>query len=480
MFDIIIVGAGIVGSMIARKLSKYDLDILVIEKENDVGNVTTTANSAIIHSGYDPLPGTLKAKLNVLGNKQFDQLAKELDVKFIRNGSITLCLDKEDLPILDELYKRSQINGVESHILEKEELLKLEPNISDNVIKGLYFPSAGIIDPFNLCIHAMENACENGVKLHLNEKVINIKKEGDYFNLITSRSNYNSKIIINCAGYFSDEIASFIEDIDFKIIPRKGEYFVLDHFDDNYLKHTLFTLPTSKGKGVLISPTSSNNYIVGPSSEESLKDDFSCDKYTLDKVKEDALKMVKYIPFNQQIRTFSGIRATPSSHDFIIQSSKIDKYFINVCGIESPGLAASPAIADYVIENLISPLINLKEKSNYNPYVRPYIRFNELSLEEQDKLIKQDKDFACMVCYCEKVTLGEIKDNLNRYVKPLTIKAIKKRTRAGFGKCQGGFCQGSVIEILASYFNKSVFDILYDKDGSNLLYYETKVGDKNE
>lgn len=481
MQDIIIVGGGIIGVMIARKLSQFDLNVLLIEKENDVGNVTSMANSAIIHSGYDPIPGTLKAKLNVLGNKQFDLICKQLDVDFKRIGTITVCLDEDDIPKLEELKNRAKENNVEAFLLSKEELLKLEPNLSDNVVKGLFCPSGGIIDPFNLCVHCMENACENGVKLHLNEEVINISKDGELFSVVTNKDSYKCKIVINAAGYNADKIASFIEKIDFDIIPRKGEYFVLDHFDDSFLNHVIFTLPTNKGKGVLISKTTSNNYIVGPSSEICLKDDYSCDKLTLDSVKISALKMFKNIPFNQTIRTFAGIRATPSTHDFIIEPAKSDKYFINVAGIESPGLVSSPAIADYVIDNLIKPILVLKKKKNYNPNVRKYVHFLKLSLDEQNELIKKDKDFSKIICNCEKVTLGEVKDVLNRYVKPQTIKAIKKRTRAGFGKCQSGFCQANVLDILANYYHVSPLEILYDKNSSNIIYSLTKInGDKND
>ena len=450
MFDIVIIGAGIVGAMLARKLSQYELKILVIEKENDVANVTTMANSAIIHSGYDPLPNSLKAKLNVLGNKQFDEIAKQLDVKFSRIGSLTLAFDEKQLETLKDLQQRGKENQVETFILNKEETLKTEPNINDNVIGSLFAPSAGIIDPFNLCVHAMENACENGVILHLEEEVIDIKKEDNNFKIISNKDEYLTSIVVNASGYNADDIAKKVEDIDWSINPRKGQYFVLDHFDNNFVNHVIFPLPSEKGKGVLVSKTTSNNYIVGPSSEPCLKDDFSCDKLTLDNVRNSAKEMVKNIPFNQTIRIFSGIRATSSRHDFIIEPAKKYPDFINIAGIESPGLVSSPAIADYVITNYIS------------------------------KLIKKDKDFSKLICNCEKVTLGEIKDVLNRYVKPSTLKGVKKRTRAGFGKCQSGFCQSNIIDILSTFYQVDKTKILYDKINSNILFYKTKVGENND
>ncbi len=480
MFDIVIIGAGIVGAMLARKLSQYELKILVIEKENDVANVTTMANSAIIHSGYDPLPNSLKAKLNVLGNKQFDEIAKQLDVKFSRIGSLTLAFDEKQLETLKELQQRGKENQVETFILNKEETLKIEPNINDNVIGSLFAPTAGIIDPFNLCVHAMENACENGVILHLEEEVIDIKKEDNNFKIITNKDEYLTSIVINASGYNADDIAKKVEDIDWSINPRKGQYFVLDHFDDNFVNHVIFPLPSEKGKGVLVSKTTSNNYIVGPSSEPCLKDDFSCDKLTLDNVRNSAKEMVKNIPFNQTIRIFSGIRATSSRHDFIIEPAKKYPNFINIAGIESPGLVSSPAIADYVITNYISKLINLVPNKNFNPYVRPYVHFLDLSIEKQNELIKKDKDFSKLICNCEKVTLGEIKDVLNRYVKPSTLKGVKKRTRAGFGKCQSGFCQSNIIDILSTFYQVDKTKILYDKINSNILFYKTKVGENND
>ena len=475
IFDVLIVGAGITGSLIARKLSSYDLKTIVIDKENDAGNVTSMANSAIVHSGYDPVPGTLKAKLNVQGNKMFPKLCEDLDVHFEQIGSLTIAIYDEQLKLLEELKERSAQNGVEVKILSAEEVKKLEPNISPNVKGALLAPSAGIVNPFTLTVHALESAVDNGVSYRLGEEVLSIKKSGELYVVKTSKGEYQTKIVINAAGVFSDKIHKMIEPIDYEVKARKGEYFVLDHFKDGFVNHVIFPLPSEKGKGVLVSKTTSGNYIVGPSSEwNEDKNDLSTDKLTLDAIRKAAVEMVPSIPFNQVIRTFSGNRPTPSTHDFVIGFAKSDNHFINVSGIESPGLASSPAIAEYVVNEFVSKVLSLKKKDNYNPTLRKRVNPSKLSVEERNALIKKDPDYGVIICNCEKVTLGEIKDELSRSVPPMSVKALKKRTRAGFGKCQGGFCQPLVIKILAEHFKLDMSKIKLDKDGSEICKYETK------
>ena len=475
MYDVIIIGAGVVGAMVARKLSRYNLSVCLLEKENDVGNVTSNANSAIVHSGYDPVPGTLKAKLNVLGNQMFDQIADELDVHFKRIGSMTIATSEEQFETLKELVKRAKLNGVPVTLLGKEETMKLEPNLSSEVVGSLLAPTAGIIDPFNLVVHAVENAVDNGVKLFLSQEVKEIKQLEDKFVVKTDKQEFEGKVVINCAGLYSDEIAKMIEPISWSINPRKGEYFVLDHYKLGLVNHTIFPLPSAKGKGVLVSLTSSNNYIVGPSSEPiEDKDDVSTDSYTLGEIRRQATELVPSIPFNQVIRVFSGVRPTPSTHDFVISAAKSNDHFINVAGIESPGLVSSPAIAEYVFDNFISKLFNLEEKKDYNPRVKKYHLLNEVSEKERNALIKQNPDYGKIICSCEKVSLGEIKDLLSRSVPPKTVKGVKRRCRAGFGKCQGGFCSPMVTMILASHYGVSPLDIKWDKENSNILVEEVK------
>ena len=475
MNDILIIGAGVTGTLLARYLSKYELDILVIEKENDVGNVTSSANTAIIHAGYDPLPGTLKAKLNVLGNKMYDQLADELDVSFVRNGTLTVINSESQWPLFNELVERAKKNNVPVEILSKEETLKKEPNLSKDILGSLYAPTGGIINPFELVTHAMENAVDNGVNLVLNEEVISIKDFGDYFLVTTNKNKYKSKIVINAAGLYSDKIANMIEKVDWSITPKKGEYYVLDHTAPFIVSRPIFPLPSEKGKGILVSPTTSGNYLIGPSSEVvNNKDDYSTDILTLKNVKSNATSLVPNIPFYESIRVFSGLRASGSTHDFIIEHAKSNPRFINLGGIESPGLASSPAISDYVIENFVKPIISLEEKKDYNPRVRKYPRLNKMSEEERSALIKSNPDFGKIVCLCEAISLGEILDCLSRSAAPTSIKGVKRRLRTGFGKCQGGYCHADLVTILSSFYHKPISSILYDGEGSNIVIEEVK------
>ena len=473
MFDVVIIGAGVTGAFIARKLATYQLKVLLLDRENDVGNVTSNANSAIVHSGYDPVPGTLKALLNVQGNKMYEQICKDLDVHMFKIGSITVATSEAQLKMLDDLLLRSKENGVDARILSKEELRELEPNISSEALGGLLAKDAGIVDPFNLVVHCVENAVDNGVELHLGEEVIDIK-QGDKFLVKTNKGEYESKIVINASGLGCEKIARMIEDVDWKLTPRKGEYFVLDHYALGLVNHVIFPLPSEKGKGVLVSLTSSNNYIVGPSSELSDPDDVTTDSETLANIRRQATDLVPNIPFNQVIRVFSGVRPTTTRHDFIIENAKTNKYFINVAGIESPGLVSAPAIAEYMVEYCLKGLIELKENKSFNPTVKPYVHLNEVSEEERNELIKKNPDYGKIICSCEKVSLGEIEDLFNHSVPPKTVKAVKKRVRAGFGKCQGGFCSPMVTLLLAKHYGVSPTEIKWDKEGSEILLEEIK------
>ena len=475
MEDIIIIGGGAVGAFVARNLSRYELNVLVLEKENDVGDATSMANSAIVHSGYDPVPGTKKARFNVEGNKMFPELCEELDVEFEQCGSLTLAIDEKQLQMLKDLEARGKENGVPVKLLSGDEVKALEPNVTPEVKAGLLCPTAGIVNPFTLVAHAFENAIDNGVKLHLGEEVLGIEKKGDHFVVKTNKDLYEAKLVINCAGVASEEIAAMVDDIPWKVNPRKGEYYVLDHFAPGFVNHVLFPLPSEKGKGILVTHTTSGNYLVGPSSEwVEDKDDHSTDKETLNNVRAQATMMVPNIPFREQIRTFAGLRATPSTHDFIIEESEHTPGFINCAGIESPGLVSSPAIGRYVVEELVRAKLPLKEKKGFNPRVKKYVNVAKLPEEEKERLIKENPHYGEMICNCEKVSVGEIEDVLSRSLPTLTIKAIKKRTRAGFGKCQGGFCQPKVLFLLAKHLGVSPLEVLYDRNGSQILDKESK------
>ena len=470
MYDVLIVGAGVTGCFIARELSKYNLNVLVIEKNNDVGNETTSANSAIIHSGYDPLPGSLKAKLNVEGNAMFDKVCEELDVSFKRIGSITVALDEKEVETLKSLQERAKQNGVETILLSKEELLEKEPMLSSGVVAGLLAPTAGIIDPFNLSVHLMENAIDNGVKLILEEEVTKITKENGIFKV---NDKYEAKVVINATGVMGDLVNELVNDKTFDIMPRKGQYYVFDHFKRPFVNHTLFMVPSEKGKGVLISPTTSGNYLVGPSANLVARDEKSTDKATLNKVKQQANYMIENIPYYETIRTFAGLRATPSTHDFIIEESKTEN-FINVVGIESPGLASSPAIAKMVVEDILAKKLELVKKDSFNPYVKKYVKLKNMSIEDRQEYFKENKDYGTIVCKCEQVSKGEIIDCLNRSCPPRSIKGLKRRLRVGFGKCQGGMCQSVALEILADFYKVDKKEIPYDNKNSFILLKKTK------
>jgi glycerol-3-phosphate dehydrogenase len=475
MEDVIIIGAGAVGGFIARSLSRYELSILVLEKENDVGDVTSMANSAISHSGYDPEPGSKKALFNVKGNQMMPKVCRELDVPYGQVGTMTIALEDEQLPMLQALLERAKQNGVEAKLLSSDEVKKLEPNINPEVKGALLCPKGGIVNPFLLVARAFENAMDNGVKLALNEEVKSIQKVKDHYVVTTQDKSYEAKVVINAAGLHSDEIAAMIEPVSWKIMPRKGEYYVLDHYAPGLVNHVLFPLPSAKGKGVLVTMTTSGNYLVGPSSEFiPNKDDVSTDVMTLEQVKAQATMLVPKIPFNQQIRVYAGVRATPSTHDFIIEPSKKYADFINVAGIESPGLVSSPAIGEYVANTLVGAVLPLKEKKGYKAAVRPYVKPLAMPLEERNALIKEHPEYGEMVCQCEKVSVGEIKDVLSRSLPCQSVKALKKRTRAGFGKCQGGFCQPQVVRLLADYYHVTPLSVNYDKLGSALVKEEVK------
>ena len=478
IYDVIIVGGGVIGCAIARELSKYKLRTVLLEKNNDVCNETSAANSAIVHSGYDPLPNSLKAQMNVLGNSMYPQMCKELDVPFIQNGSLTIATTDDEMNTLLSLQKRANENKVETKILSSEEVLKLEPQLNKDIKGALFAPTCGIVNPFELTVALMENAMDNGVELLLNHEVNNIKiNENSVSVFCKNDKELECKVLINAAGLFADDINAFVDKDSFTITPRKGQYFVLDHFDLNFVKHTLFMVPSDKGKGVLVTPTTSGNYLIGPSSDfVDDKQDLSTTKDILDSVRSQASRIIENIPYANLIRQYSGLRAVSSTGDFIIEHSKVSKNLINVAGIQSPGLASCPAIALKVVE-LLKECMPLNENEEFNPVRRKVYRLKEMSLEDKNKLISENPQFGHIVCRCEKISEGEIVDCIHRKCGATTVKGVKKRCRPGFGKCQGAMCEASVIKILARELKKDESEILYSENDSNILKYETKVGD---
>lgn len=475
MFDVIVIGTGISGSFVARELAKYKLDVLVLEKNNDVSNETTMANSAIVHSGYDPVPGTNKAKFNVLGNAMYEEVCKELDCSYKRTGSLTVAVDDDQVKTLYELEKRSAINQVPVKILSREEALEREPNLSDQTKAALYAESAAIVYPWELAIALMENAMDNGVQLKLNHEVVDIAKEGSTFHVKTNNEVFQAKAIINCAGVFADRIHNMIAEKSFEITPRRGQYFVLDKTVGSHVSHVIFPCPSEKGKGVLVTPTTHGNLLIGPTSEViEDKNGIQTTMSGLSYVKEHADSTVKNIPYHKVIRSFAGLRPSSDLHDFIIEEAADVAGFIDVAGIESPGLASAPAIAKEVVQ-ILSSRIELKEKDNFNPRRYGYTTFAKLSLDEKKALIEKDPKYGQIICRCETVTEGEIVDCIRRNAGATTIKGVKKRVRPGMGRCQGGFCEPLVLEILARELGKDPMEIDYDSIGSNILIEETKI-----
>lgn len=475
VFDCLIIGGGVIGCSIARYLSRFNINAILLEKHSDVCEEVSSANSAIVHSGYDPKPGTLKAKFNVLGNKMMEQVCKDLDVPYIKNGSLTIGFNGDDKKTILELIERAKINGVKARFIEKDELHNMEPNLNEECLCALYAEDSAIVSPFELTIAFMENAMDNGVKLSLDSEVINIERDIDngLYHVYTNKDEFIAKSLVNATGLYSDKILSLIEKPSYKINPRKGEYILLDHFNANFVKHTLFMCPTKVGKGVLVSPTTSYNYIIGPSNELTDIEDTSTDFETLNEIKEAASKLIKNIPYGEVIRTFAGTRPNRDTDDFIIEESKENPLFFNVGGIMSPGLASSPAIGEYV-SNLIKEKLNLSENLDYNPIRRKVFKLTSLGKDKYNELIKKDPTYGHIICRCEKVSEGEIIDSIHRNCGARTIKGVKKRLRAGFGKCQGCFCQEEVLKILARELNVDINQIRYKDEGSEILKYPSK------
>ena len=474
MYDVTIIGAGIIGSFVARELSKYDIKVLVVDKENDISDGTTKANSAIIHGGYDAEPGTLKAKFNVEGNAMFDQICKELDVPFKRVGSLVVGLDEKDEKTIKEIYDRGIENGVpDMEILNRGELRTKEPNISDKATSALYSPTAGIIGPWELALALMENAMDNGVELSLNREVLDIKKEENY-KIITNNGEIESKYIVNAAGVYADKIHNMVSSPKFEIIPRKGQYFLFDKSAGSLVNSIIFQTPTEQGKGVLVLPTVHGNLLVGPNAEITGREDKRTTEESLEFIKDASKKAVKDIPFREVITSFTGIRATPDTGDFIVEEVEDSKGFIDVAGIESPGLSASPAIGKYVGELLKDIDGNFKENKKFDPIRRPVIHFMELSNKEKEKIIEKDPKYGRIICRCENITEGEIVDSIHRNGGGKTVDGIKRRVRPGMGRCQGGFCQPRVMEILARELDLDMTEVVKDGPETNVALWRTK------
>lgn len=475
MYDAVIIGAGVVGAMIARELTKYNLKICVLEKENDVACGATKANSAIVHAGFDAKTGTLKAKLNVRGSKMMKKVTDELGVKYKNNGSLVIGFDDNDLKTIQKLFNQGNENGVEDlRILDFEELHALEPNLSDNAVGALYAPTGAIVCPYELCIAAMGNAMDNGAELKLNFDVTDIEKTECGYKIFSGEEAVEAKYVINAAGLYSDSIAQMTGDDSFTVHPRRGEYILMDRACGDMTNCTIFRTPTEKGKGILLSPTVDGNYLAGPTAVDMEdKSDKSTTGEGFAHIISEANENVKGLSFGKTITSFCGLRAVGSTGDFIISEKD---GFVNAAGIESPGLSASPAIAEYVVELLKNGGADLTENINFNPIRKPYHYFRDADIDEKNRIIKKNPAFGRIICRCETVTEGEIIEAIHTNPGARDIDGVKRRTRSGMGRCQGGFCLPYVAEILARELNVPYESVTKCGENSNIVIGKTKEG----
>ncbi len=473
MYDIVIIGAGVVGGMIARTLAKYDLSLCILEKENDVAMGATKANSAIVHAGFDAKEGSLKAKLNVRGSEMMEQVATELGVKYKRNESLVVAFENEREEV-EAIYQRGLRNGVKGlSIVEKDELFALEPNLNPDLSCALLAKTGAIVCPYELCIAAVGNAMDNGAELKLNFEVADITKNGDIY-VVTAADgrSVEAKYVINSAGVYSDKIAAMTGDADFDVHPRRGEYMLLDKECGNFTQRTIFHTPTKMGKGILVSPTVDGNLLLGPTAVDMEdKDDTSTTSEGFDTIIARSADNAYGIPFNKVITSFCGLRAVGSTGDFIIKSRN---NVITLAGIESPGLSSAPAIAEYVESLLKDEGMNASLKTDFVSTRKPAHAFREMSLEEKNEIIKKDNRYGRIVCRCEGVTEGEIVEAIHQNPPASDVDGVKRRTRGGMGRCQGGFCSPIVVEILARELGRSIDDITKFGKGSVLNYNKTK------
>ena len=471
MFDITIIGAGITGSLIAHSLSKLDLKVLVLEKENDVAEGATGANSAMVHSGHDPKPGTMKCRYNLLGNRMYPELCKELQVSYVPIGAYVAAGGEEEEEKLNELIAQCEERHVPYEVLDGDTARKNEPNLADRISKVLSLPSTGIITPWEVTFAAMEEAMLNGVELKLGYEVRSIEKKEDHFLI---NGEISSKVVINCAGAHCDEITSMLRESPYKVIARKGEYFVLDHLNGSFVNHVIYPVPGAKGKGVLAVPTVHGNVLLGPNSDdcEDVEDDST--GQGLDYIRSQITRTMKNIPYHKMIHTFAGLRPHIDLKDFYIREDDRIENFIHVAGIESPGLSAAPAIAKEVVESILMPkFAGCKVKENYVRR-KPFIDMSKMSEEQIGELIEKDPDFGRIICRCEKISMGQIKDVIDRKCGATTIKGVKMRCRPGMGRCQGGFCEPEVLKILTEMLDMDRRDVCLDRPGSNVLVAEAK------
>ncbi|MGU8764010.1 FAD-dependent oxidoreductase [Clostridium perfringens] len=474
MRDIIVIGAGVVGCSIARELSKYNLDVLVVEKNSDVSGGISKGNSGIVHAGYNEKIGTLKAKLNIEGNKIFDDLSRDLQFPFKRNGAFILAFSDEEMKTLESLKENGEKLGVEGlEILTREEALNIEPNLNKEIVGVLNVKTSGIVSPYEMTIALAENAAENGVEFKLNSKVTNIEKISEGYKVtLNNKELVSGKLIINASGLEGAFLNNLVSMSKREINPVKGEYCLFDKVAGAMINKTLFQVPNKLSKGVLVTPTAEGNLLVGPNAVEGKTLETS--REGIDEILDKSKKSLEELPVARILNTFSGIRPKTKEGDFIIEEVEDAKNFINVIGIDSPGLTAAPAIGVYVV-NMIKERLDLVEKKNFKKTREKIVRFAELSLKEKNKLIKEKPAYGHMVCKCEFVTEGEIVEAIHRPIKALTVDAIKRRTRASMGGCQGVGCTLPISKILSRELGIDISDINKNSEGSPVIGFKEMI-----
>lgn len=480
MYDVTIIGAGISGCSLAYELSKYNVNALLLEKENDVSVGTTKANSAIVHAGYDPEPGSKMAEYNVKGCAYTRELCEKLDVPYKNIGSLVVAFAEDEMKTVQELYDRGNENGVPGlEIWDAEKLSKEEPNLSKEAKGALYAPTAGVVSPWELAIALAEVAAKNGVEVKLNTEVTNIEKAEGGYKISTNQGEIETKYVVNCAGIFADQVNEYINEKKFTIVPNKGEYYLLDKSQGELVNHVIFQCPNEKGKGVLVSPTVHGNLIVGPNSIPTDTSDLGTTSDGLEFVREAALKSVPNINYRESIRNFAGLRARTGVHDFFIYEDEVNKGFFNMAGMASPGLTSACAISRELVQTMGEAGLELKENESFDED-RHVVRFKHMSHEERAELVKKNPLYGKIICRCETVTEGEIVDALHRPIVPTSIDGIKRRCNAGMGRCQGGFCGPRVQEIIARELGIPQEEVVKDRVGMNIITGETKeVGGAN-
>ena len=482
LYDVVIAGCGVIGAMTARELSRYDVKVCVLEKENDVSMGSSRANSGIIHGGYDPVPGTLKAEMNVKGVPLLYEAARELSVPCKMNGSMVCAFGPEEEPAIRALYDRGLENGVQGlRILTGDQARELEPNLSEKLTLALLVPNGGIISPYELTVAAMGNAMDNGAELKRNFEVTSVARDKDGFTAVSAAGEtVRGRVFINAAGGFSDKIAAMLSDCDFTIISRAGEYMILDKEAGNTVSRTIFQVPTKEGKGILVCPTVHGNLMTGPTAAKVLTPESrETTREGLETVARLARKSVPSVDFSKVITSFSGVRSSVAGGDFIIRISEKVPGLIHLAAIDSPGLTSCVAIARRAVELTEKCGIRLSPKEHWDGRRSDPEAFRKMTDGEKDRFIKDHPDYGRIICRCEGISEGEIRDAIRANPGARDVDAVKRRTRSGMGRCQGGFCGPYVMRLISEETGIPLEEVTKFGRGSRMIT-GGRIGEEEE